>query len=323
MAEDAAANHEPAIFDITELDGLLLGFDDDNSFFNFDIDFSPDPSLPESGVLPHVIHAPLSASPPPPNPPMLGRGSPNSVPTSVFSGERFQLEEADGGHTDEADDFFSEVLVEGSDIERIVSEFPKAYDCEGKEEKDMRMPVVTREEENDPLSKKLIRKMRNRESAIKSRERKKMYTKDLEMKSKYLESECRRLDNLLRCYMVENSVLRQTLQFQKERTCGASMAKQESAVLFVESLPLVSLFWIISIACPFLVLNLQYPNLKIILSREVRRDLSPTMAEVKRSPKIVDVISSPGVEKLRRRYRGLRARMKQFFLFPLHAFGRP
>ncbi|KAK8918746.1 bZIP transcription factor 60 [Platanthera zijinensis] len=75
--------------------------------------------------------------------------------------------------------------------------------------------------------------MRNRESAIKSRERKKMYTKDLEMKSKYLESECRRLDNLLRCYMVENSVLRQSLQFQKERICGASMAKQESAVLFV------------------------------------------------------------------------------------------
>ncbi|KAK8936812.1 bZIP transcription factor 60 [Platanthera zijinensis] len=75
--------------------------------------------------------------------------------------------------------------------------------------------------------------MRNRESAIKSRERKKMYTKDLEMKSKYLESECRRLDNLLRCYMVENSVLRQSLQFQKERICGASMAKQENYSLTI------------------------------------------------------------------------------------------
>ncbi|ONK63729.1 uncharacterized protein A4U43_C07F18310 [Asparagus officinalis] len=71
-------------------------------------------------------------------------------------------------------------------------------------------------------------KIRNREFAMQSRERKKMYVKELEMKSKYLESECRRLDNALRCRMAENFALHQLLQ----KDC-ASAAKQESAVLFM------------------------------------------------------------------------------------------
>lgn len=68
--------------------------------------------------------------------------------------------------------------------------------------------------------------MKNRESAMQSRERKKMYVKDLEMKSKYLESECRRLDYALRCCMAENAALHQHLQ-----KVGAPAARQESAVL--------------------------------------------------------------------------------------------
>lgn len=73
--------------------------------------------------------------------------------------------------------------------------------------------------------------MRNRDSAMKSRERKKMYVKELEMKNKYLEAECRRLDYVFRCCTAENLALHQRLQ--KERLYDAPTAKQESAVLFV------------------------------------------------------------------------------------------
>jgi hypothetical protein len=71
--------------------------------------------------------------------------------------------------------------------------------------------------------------MRNRDSAMKSRERKKSYIKDLETKSKYLEAECRRLSYALECYAAENMALRQSLL--KDRLVGAPTAMQESAVL--------------------------------------------------------------------------------------------
>jgi hypothetical protein len=71
--------------------------------------------------------------------------------------------------------------------------------------------------------------MRNRDSAMKSRERKKSYIKDLETKSKYLEAECRRLSYALQCYAAENMALRQSLM--KDRPVGAPTAMQESAVL--------------------------------------------------------------------------------------------
>ena len=74
-----------------------------------------------------------------------------------------------------------------------------------------------------------IRQMRNRYSAMKSRERKKTYIKDLETKSKYLEAECRRLSYALQCYAAENMALRQSLL--KDRPVGAPTAMQESAVL--------------------------------------------------------------------------------------------
>lgn len=71
--------------------------------------------------------------------------------------------------------------------------------------------------------------MRNRDSAMKSRERKKSYIKDLETKSKHLEAECRRLSYALQCYAAENMALRQSLL--KDRPLGAPTATQESAVL--------------------------------------------------------------------------------------------
>ncbi|MFQ6625989.1 hypothetical protein Gotur_004858 [Gossypium turneri] len=45
----------------------------------------------------------------------------------------------------------------------------------------------------------LVEQLRNRDAIVRSRERKKMYVKDLEMKSRYLEGECRRLSHVLHC----------------------------------------------------------------------------------------------------------------------------
>ena len=71
--------------------------------------------------------------------------------------------------------------------------------------------------------------MRNRDSAMKSREKKKLYVKDLEMKSKYLEAECCRLSYALQCCTAENMALRQSLL--KDRRAGAPTTMQESAEL--------------------------------------------------------------------------------------------
>ena len=66
---------------------------------------------------------------------------------------------------------------------------------------------------------------------MRSRERKKTYVRDLELKSRYLESECRRLGHLLQCCFAENQTLR--LHLQNEKAFGASVTKQESAVLLM------------------------------------------------------------------------------------------
>lgn len=76
-----------------------------------------------------------------------------------------------------------------------------------------------------------FRQLRNRDAAVRSRERKKMYVRDLEMKSRYLEGECLRLGRLLQCYYAENQALR--LSLQSGGAFGASMTKQESAVLLL------------------------------------------------------------------------------------------
>ncbi|XVF74041.1 hypothetical protein PTKIN_Ptkin13bG0029700 [Pterospermum kingtungense] len=87
-------------------------------------------------------------------------------------------------------------------------------------------------DKDDPIAKKQRRMLRNRDAALRSRERKKMYIKDLEMKSKYLEGECRRLSRMLQCFIAENQALRLTLH-NKGCAFDASSAKQESAVLLL------------------------------------------------------------------------------------------
>lgn len=64
---------------------------------------------------------------------------------------------------------------------------------------------------------------------MKSRERKKIYVKDLEMKSRYMEAECRRLGRLLQCCYAENQMLRISMS----NAYGASLTKPESAVLLL------------------------------------------------------------------------------------------
>ncbi|KAG8503153.1 hypothetical protein CXB51_000962 [Gossypium anomalum] len=49
--------------------------------------------------------------------------------------------------------------------------------------------------------------LRNIYAIVRSRERKKMYVKDLKMKSRYLEGECRELSCVLQCFIVENQAL--------------------------------------------------------------------------------------------------------------------
>ncbi|XP_031270269.1 bZIP transcription factor 60 [Pistacia vera] len=115
---------------------------------------------------------------------------------------------------------------------------------------------------DDPISKKRRRQLRNRDAAVRSRERKKMFVKDLEMKSRYLEGECRKLGRLLQCVVAENQALR--LSLQKGNAFGASSAKQESAVLLLESLLLGSLLWFLGTMCLFTLPTLIQTNLELV-----------------------------------------------------------
>lgn len=77
----------------------------------------------------------------------------------------------------------------------------------------------------------IFRQERNRDAALRSREKKKLYVKELEMKSKYFEGECKRLGMLLNCVSAENHALR--LSVQSSKAFDVSRTKQESAVLFL------------------------------------------------------------------------------------------
>ncbi|KAM0932391.1 putative transcription factor bZIP family [Dioscorea sansibarensis] len=166
------------------------------------------------------------------------------------------------------------------------------------------------EDEDKSIIKKRRRQMRNRDSAMKSRERKKMYVKDLEMKSKYLESECRRLKYAFQCCVAENVALRQCLQ--NGRAFGAPAARQESAVLFMESLLLGSLFWLMSVVCLFLAPGLPCPN----LMGASRPESDPVLEVEKMENKGAEYDFGYRLIIWRRRYRGMRSRMKSSYCYP-------
>jgi len=150
--------------------------------------------------------------------------------------------------------------------------------------------------------------MRNRDSAMKSRERKKTYVKDLETKNKYLDAECRRLSYALQCCVAENMALRQSML--KDRPVGAPTAMQESAVL-TETLPLVSLLWLVSIVCLFLMPGL--PNRSLVAPRSAGRDLVMVARKLSSDkPETLELLLHG------RRCRGMRARIK-LDTSPFHA----
>lgn len=82
-----------------------------------------------------------------------------------------------------------------------------------------------------------------------------MYVRDLEIKSRHYESECRRLGMLLQCYLAENHALRLSLH-NNSQAFAASTTKQESAVLLLgehcnSSSPFFSLLILPLLVCVF------------------------------------------------------------------------
>ncbi|XP_068648490.1 bZIP transcription factor 60 [Aristolochia californica] len=230
---------------------------DSGDLFPDDLSLSSDPSveLPAGGIL-----GSSQAS----NSPELGEI------------EQFLLEDGNevGGTLDGISEYMSDFLLDFPKAEsgetRVSEDDVPSTDSNGEQDEEIRtagegLPsgendVVEEKEETekgdasyaingggeDGMNKKRKRQLRNRDSALRSRERKKLYVKDLEMKSKFMEGECRRLEFTLSCCMAENQILRQQLQ-----SFGASVPKQESAALPLESLLLGSLFWLMSIVLLF------------------------------------------------------------------------
>lgn len=129
---------------------------------------------------------------------------------------------------------------------------------------------------DDTVSKKRQRQLRNRDAAVRSRENKKMYVKDLEIKSRYLEGECRRLGRLLQCCFAENEALR--LSLQNAKAFDASMTKQESAVLLLESLLLGSLLWFLGIVCLLILPGSLQSSLEAVSPQNVDKKSQVSLA---------------------------------------------
>eukprot|EP00245_Coleochaete_scutata_P006417 TRINITY_DN20846_c0_g1_i1.p1 TRINITY_DN20846_c0_g1~~TRINITY_DN20846_c0_g1_i1.p1 ORF type:complete len:539 (-),score=93.02 TRINITY_DN20846_c0_g1_i1:328-1944(-) len=92
------------------------------------------------------------------------------------------------------------------------------------------------------LLKRQKRLMRNREAAIESRKRKKMYEKELEVKCRLLESQCSQLRHTVAVAAIENSALRAELDRVKSiPSVGSKFGVVEPAVLESDSLPWMSL----------------------------------------------------------------------------------
>ncbi|KAM0918977.1 hypothetical protein ACQ4PT_008412 [Festuca glaucescens] len=261
-----------------------------------------------------------------PTPPDAEAGSPESVTSRASPAggealseiERFLMEEeavAEGVEGISVDEFFDALFDGGEGVEAGGSTDGDSGRVE--EEVEVVTPetevdaVETPETEvdgDDPISKKKRRQMRNRDSALKSRERKKSYVKDLETKNKYLDAECRRLSYALQCYVAENMALRQSML--KDMPVGAPTATQESAVL-TETLPLVSLLWLVSIVCLFLMPGL--PNPSLVAPRSAERELVMVAGKLSSDkPETLELLLHG------RRCRGTRARIK-LDTSPLHA----
>nr|CAD1831308.1 unnamed protein product [Ananas comosus var. bracteatus] len=244
-----------------------------------------------------------------------------SISPYVSEIERFLLEEGEGEGEEDGEEFDDAFLAGffadasddvGSEGAAAGEENIEESAGSGDEKRGSAEAVDVKGD--DPISKKRRRQMRNRDSAMKSRERKKMYVKELEIKSRYLESECRRLSYALQCCTAENMALRHRLH--AEGPLGAHVAVQESAVLFVESLLLGSLYWLVSIVCLFLTPALPGPK-DPRTPGSPGRDLSQEAAVTgKISNEKLGFNLGSELVLMRRRYRCLKRRMKLSSLFP-------
>ncbi|KAL5067101.1 hypothetical protein RYX36_017988 [Vicia faba] len=191
--------------------------------WEFTIDYLPE--CPVTDFFPDEIKAPVSiADTPSPNP-------------SLSEIENLLMEDCDDGEG---------TASPGSDYDKFLEDILVQPHPQS-DESDRVDPLAPEELPREPVSKKQIRQMRNRDAAVKSRERKKMYVKNLESKSRYFEGERRRLEHLLQCCYAENHALR--LCLQSRGAFAASITMQESAVLLLESLLLGSLLWFMGIMC--------------------------------------------------------------------------
>ncbi|KAA8514754.1 hypothetical protein F0562_017933 [Nyssa sinensis] len=164
------------------------------------------------------------------------------------------------------DNFLSDILLDspvGSDQSGAVVDLSNGKNSFASEEVDVLPIKENKDGGGDPISKKRKRLFRNRVAAMRSRERKKMYVRDLEMKSRYLEGECKRLGMLLQCCFAENQGLR--LSLQKSKAFDATMTKQESAVLLLESLLLGSLLWFLGFVCLLVLPRLFQSNVEVVI----------------------------------------------------------
>jgi hypothetical protein len=189
------------------------------------------------------------------NPPVSIADTPSPI-SSLSEIENLLMTDSDEGvaspEDSDYDKLLAEILIEPlpeSEEGSVVPSDKDGVDSSSPEEvtshKDGVDPSTPEEVPPQSVSKKQIRQMRNRDAAVKSRERKKMYVKNLETKSRYFEGECRRLEHLLQCCYAENHALRFCLQ--SRGAFGAPMTMQESAVLLLESLLLGSLLWFMGI----------------------------------------------------------------------------
>ncbi|XP_062025884.1 bZIP transcription factor 60 [Rosa rugosa] len=216
------------------------------------------------------------------------------------------------------ENFLADVLVDSPSTESPADVDSNSNGCaESEKEKTDGSPLNNDTDADadadDPVSKKRRRQLRNKDAAMKSRERRKMYVTDLEMKSKYLEGECRRLGRLLQCCYAENHALRLSLQMGNAYGRGVSGTKQESAVL-LELLLLGSLLWFLDLTCLF-TLPLMPHLLLLTLNQEQANKALESVGPRARGEvsKVVLALQSQSFVKTRR-CKASRTKMKYAFL---------
>ncbi|KAK6940728.1 Basic-leucine zipper domain [Dillenia turbinata] len=173
-----------------------------------------------------------------PDPPQLEHSSSNPSPFGQI--EHFLMTDDDQLlHQNQNEDqelyhnFLSDILVDSPPLHSDVSD-DKVSVNNNNNTCSLEEATTERNVDDDPVSRKRLRQLKNRDAAVRSRERKKMYVKDIEMKSKYLEAECRRLGWLLQSVCAENQSLHLQLQlYQSGKAPGVPVSKQESAVLLI------------------------------------------------------------------------------------------